>query len=55
MKLQHVDLRGREMYVAPNCECIEICSEGILCASNPSSLEDEGVFGAEGDRLGGEW
>ena len=45
----------KELYIAPKCECIEICSEGILCGSDLSASSNEGVFGAEGDRLGGEW
>lgn len=50
-ELKKVELK--ELYVAPVCECIEMLSEGILCAS---SLESStGVFGAEGDRYVGEW
>lgn len=47
--------REKDLYVAPRCECIEICSEGILCGSINVTLPDDGIFGSESDRLEGEW
>lgn len=44
----------KEMYVAPKCECIEVCSEGILCSSNINS-DMESSFGSNGDFFTGEW
>lgn len=50
-KMENVDVK--EMYVAPSCECIEVCSEGILCSSNISNTESS--FDSQGDIFGGEW
>lgn len=53
MKQELKEVELKELYVAPVCECIEMLSEGILCASD--KVSSTGVFGAEGDRYVGEW
>ena len=53
MKQKSEKIEIKETYVAPMCECIEILSEGILCASSVHSTG--GVFGAEEDYFMGEW
>ena len=55
MKQDLKKVEVKELYVAPVCECIEMLSEGILCASTGSDISSTGVFGAEGDRFVGEW
>lgn len=53
MKQELKKVEVKEFYVAPVCECIEIMSEGILCASSVDS--NTGAFGSEGDIFWGEW
>lgn len=53
MKKEFNMVEVKETYLAPVCECIEISSEGILCAS--SIQVNEGVFDTEGDSFMGEW
>lgn len=55
MKQDLKKVEVKELYVAPVCECIEMLSEGILCASTDGNISSTGVFGAEGDRFVGEW
>lgn len=55
MKQDLKKVEVKELYVAPVCECIEMLSEGILCASGNTISTSTGVFGAEGDRFVGEW
>lgn len=55
MKQELKEVEVKELYVAPVCECIEMLSEGILCASGNTISTSTGVFGAEGDRYVGEW
>ena len=54
MKQDLKKVEVKELYVAV-CECIEMLSEGILCASGNTISTSTGVFGAEGDRFVGEW
>lgn len=54
MKQELKKVEVKELYVAPVCECIEIFSEGILCASS-SEQYPAGLFGSEGDGFVGEW
>ena len=44
----------KEFYVPPTCECVEVYSEGILCASDPTNVSN-GVFDSVGDSFVGEW
>lgn len=53
MKQKSERIEIKETYVAPLCECIEISSEGILCASGIQS--DGGRFGSDDDFFMGEW
>lgn len=56
MKQDFANAEVKEFYVPPTCECVEVYSEGILCASDPSYTGNGGgVFEAEGDRFIGEW
>lgn len=44
----------KEFYVPPTCECVEVYSEGILCASDHTNVSN-GVFDSVGDSFVGEW
>ncbi len=44
----------KEFYVPPTCECVEVYSEGILCASDPTNVSNV-VFDSVGDSFVGEW
>lgn len=54
MKQEFEKIEMKEVYVAPKCECVEVYSEGILCASDPTNVSN-GVFDSVGDSFVGEW
>lgn len=54
MKQDFANAEVKEFYVPPTCECVEVYSEGILCASDPTNVSN-GVFDSVGDSFVGEW
>lgn len=53
MQQEFENVKLKEFYLPPTCECVEVCYEGILCASD--FHVSNGVFDSEGDRFVGEW
>ena len=36
--------KGMDRYISPEIEILDLCQEGVLCASNESVLENEGTW-----------
>ena len=36
--------KGKNMYTSPEIEILDLCQEGVLCASNETVLENDGTW-----------